>query len=129
MPWAAPRPCGEPGGCRERAEPGSSRCREHGRQYDRRRGTAQERGYDKVTWRPLRDAHLRDYPLCGGKRSDAYPSQASQCLREGVVTAGRDVHHIVPHKGDRELFLDPRNLETLCQRCHAAVVDEGDFGR
>jgi 5-methylcytosine-specific restriction protein A len=104
-------------------------CRTHARADDRRRGTAQERGYDKRTWRPLRDAHLSAFPLCGGKRADAYPSAASHCAREGIVTAGRDVHHIRAHKGDDALFLDVRNLETLCQRCHASVVNEGDFGR
>lgn len=26
--------------------------------------------------------------------------------------------HIVPHRGDKVLFFDPNNLQTLCKPCH-----------
>lgn len=127
MPMRPQRPCGEPG-CETLVDKG--RCIEHERTDDRRRGTAQERGYDS-RWRlRIRGPHLRRYPLCGEKRVDAYLSTASRCARENRVTAATDVHHILGHNGpDDPLFSDRRNLESLCHSCHSTVVNQGDFGR
>ena len=36
--------------------------------------------------------------------------------------------HIRPHKGDEALFFDPRNLQSLCKRCHdshKAMMERG----
>lgn len=125
MPTRPQRPCTEPG-CRTLVDKG--RCPEHERTNDRRRGTAQERGYT-YRWSLYATAFRRRYPLCGDKEPDAYPSDASQCAREGIVTLATVTHHIRAHKGDDALFRDPRNHESLCESCHNRVVDEGDFGR
>lgn len=128
MPSAPLRPCAaQP--CEALVSKGY--CPEHERAKDQRRGTAASRGYDYKTWRiGIRDPHIRRHPLCGGKRDDAYQSSASQCQREGIVTAATDVHHIRGHNGqDDPLFRDPRNLESLCHPCHSGVVSQGDFGR
>lgn len=36
----------------------------------------------------------------------------------GRVVAATVVDHITPHKGDIDLFLDSRNLQSLCKQHH-----------
>lgn len=120
MPMSAPRPCLTPG-CpalvRERA-----RCPEHERKRDRERGTAHDRGYD-ARWRKARLAWLMWHPLC------------AECQRHGRTTAARVVDHIVPHKGDQQLFWDQTNWQSLCDYtspydCHGRKsASDGGFGR
>lgn len=80
------------------------------------RGGAVERGYD-WRWRAYRARYLREHPLC------------VQCTEEGRVEAATVVDHIVPHKGDKEVFWSVSNHRALCKAHHDARVDEGDFGR
>ena len=68
--------------------------------YNERRGTAASRGYDH-RWRKLRLMVLRKEPLC------------RECGRGATV-----VDHVIPHRGDRALFNDPYNLQSLCKACH-----------
>lgn len=69
-------------------------------QHDQRRGSAASRGYDR-RWRKRRAAYLRQHPLC------------VLCARVANV-----VDHIMPHRGDRLLFDDESNWQSLCKRCH-----------
>ena len=69
------------------------------------RPNASTRGYDHK-WRTLRNAHLKANPLC------------VMCLSFGKVERATVVDHIVPHKGDDELRLDPSNLQSLCTWHH-----------
>ncbi|KUP91789.1 HNH endonuclease [Tritonibacter horizontis] len=79
--------------------------------------------YNKSAWRrQLRPQHLAREPLCRA------------CLRRGIINdgsltaAGEDqanarrrflvVDHVIPHRGDLGLFLDPANLQTLCPDDH-----------
>ena len=32
-----------------------------------------------------------------------------------------EVDHVVPHRGDRQLFWDANNLQSLCKPCHAGT--------
>jgi 5-methylcytosine-specific restriction protein A len=32
------------------------------------------------------------------------------------------VHHVEPHKGDRDLFFAVSNLQSLCSTCHDGIV-------
>jgi 5-methylcytosine-specific restriction enzyme A len=57
-------------------------------------------------WRRLRDAHRARSPFC------------VECAKAGQVVVGTQVDHIVPHRGDRVLLMDPRNLQTLCDTHH-----------
>lgn len=77
------------------------------------RGTAAERGYDH-RWRKARAAHLAEHPLC------------VECLKVGSVTAATDVDHIVPHRGDSELFWKEGNLQSLCGMCHKRKTARGE---
>ena len=69
------------------------------------RGSASERGYDK-RWERARKVFLAEHPMC------------ADCLRRGWYTPATVVDHIVPHKGDQDLFWDDRNWQPLCKACH-----------
>jgi len=106
---------------------------ERGRQavVDVARGSAQERGYDH-RWGVTSIAHRRLYPLCGMRAPDAYDDGwRGECHELGRVTPATVTDHIRPPKGDQALFWDPRNRQSLCDRCNTvkAIRFEGGFGR
>ena len=70
----------------------------------RQRATAGERGYD-ARWRTYRLGYLASNPFCvmGG---------------EGCTLVATVVDHITPHRGDRVLFWDVANHQSLCAHCH-----------
>ena len=78
---------------------------ERKRDHDRRRGTFQQRGYD-ARWSKARVAFLRQHPLC------------VMCARAGRPTPATIVDHVVPHRGDPQLFWDERNWQALCKHHH-----------
>ncbi len=109
------KPCCK-AGCRHFALPGKSMCQEH---YDAwmkiqqakrnahrdsiepYRQQSQERGYNN-RWRKARKQYLLEHPIC------------AMCGQPAT-----DVDHIVPHKGDMELFWDTENWQPLCHKCHS----------
>jgi 5-methylcytosine-specific restriction protein A len=67
--------------------------------YDRRRGTAAQRGYG-ARWQKRRGIFLRQHPLC------------AQCSAPAT-----DVDHITPKRqGGSD---DESNLQPLCATCHS----------
>lgn len=117
---AAPRPCTHPG-C-GRLVDGGGRCQQHKAQIqqeqDARRGSARQRGYTSA-WERARAAYLRQHPLC------RMHEQLGQCVPATVVD------HVVPHRGDRALFWDAANWQSLCRTCHdrKTATEDGGFGR
>lgn len=108
MPVMPPRPCNNPR-CRTMSTKGGY-CDDHQPvviPWKSSLGkTAKERGYG-TAWRKVRKVALkRDKHLC------------QECLRQGIVTSGTDVDHIVnkARGGTDELS----NLQTLCKPCHKA---------
>jgi 5-methylcytosine-specific restriction protein A len=71
------------------------------------RPSARQR-YDGKRWREARASYLRRHPLC------------VDCMNNLRTTAATDVDHIIPHKGDKTLFFDEDNLQSLCHPCHSA---------
>ncbi|RPH38338.1 HNH endonuclease [bacterium] len=114
MPLAPRRPCTWPG-CNELTY--YSRCPQHQKQerkeIDKRRGTAAQRGYDSK-WKVARDWYLANHPLC------------VKCKAIGAVRVATVVDHIVPHKGDMELFWDRDNWQALCKACHDSKTAKED---
>lgn len=99
----APRICGcgykiahgEPCPCqRARAKAKAAR-------LDERRGSASERGYG-TAWQKARAGFLRSHPSC------------AMCGAAASV-----VDHIVPHRGDQDLFWRHSNWQALCTPCHS----------
>ncbi len=84
-----------------------------GGSYDARRGNSAQRGYDRQ-WRKYRKRFLANNPLCVG------------CEEVGRVTAAKVVDHIIPHRGNRQLFHDPANHQALCTRCHNIKTARGE---
>nr|DAS04648.1 MAG TPA: HNH endonuclease [Caudoviricetes sp.] len=67
--------------------------------------------YKSRTWQKVRQfVWKRDNGLC------------QDCLRKGLITPGKEVHHIVEltedNIGDASISLGADNLITLCKSCH-----------
>ena len=61
--------------------------------------------YNSSKWKATRDRFRSAFPLC------------QACERQGRVTAGNLVDHVVEYKPGDDFF-DLKNLETLCTECH-----------
>lgn len=61
--------------------------------------------YNSRRWRKLTARQLREHPLCAA------------CERNGLTNEATLSHHIIPHRGDRQLFFYGE-LESLCVDCH-----------
>lgn len=79
--------------------------KQHKQQYEAKRESASARGYSSQ-WRKARIGYLAKHPLC------------CECTKRGLVVAGNVVDHIKPHLGDKGLFWDSDNWQTLCATCH-----------
>jgi len=88
------------------------------RQKDKQRPSASQRGYGS-RWRKARRSFLLRNPLC------------ARCAAKGIVRQATVVDHIVPHKGDPDLFWDEKNWQPLCEECHniKTATEDGGFGR
>ena len=62
-------------------------------------------GYGR-RWGKRRKHYLSENPLC------------VMCQEIGRIESATVVDHIVPHKGDYELFWDKDNYQSLCKTCH-----------
>lgn len=47
----------------------------------------------------------------------------------GYATEATVIDHIVPHKGDPELFFDPDNLQSLCKSHHDSTKQREELGQ
>ncbi|WP_336800814.1 HNH endonuclease [Kaistia sp. MMO-174] len=81
---------------------------EQSRQYDRRRGSARERGYN-VRWEKARRTFLARAPLCLG------------CEAVGRVEPAIIVDHVIPHGGDSDRFWDTAMWQGCCKWHHDVV--------
>lgn len=104
--------------------PANERCprctAERKHRADERRGTAQQRGYD-AAWRNA----VRLWRAADPERNLCVECRKNGALRHGAIT-----DHIVPHKGDRELFWSTANWQALCVHHHAVKTarEDGGFG-
>ena len=74
--------------------------------------SAAARGYD-ARWQRARKIFLSRYPLC------------AECQKNGILTPATVVDHIIPHRGDRNLFWDENNWQPLCKSCHDRKTGKG----
>lgn len=100
-------------GCMALTNNKSGYCEEHRSDRDRFRKSSRERGYDS-RWAKYSKWFLVHNPIC------------AICSRAATV-----VDHIIPHKGNYELFWDPKNHQPLCKHCHdvKTATEDGGFGR
>lgn len=120
MPNLFLKPCQYPG-CREYATRGSCYCEAHAKQYEntknRHRISKCKQGYGR-RWEKAREAFLIENPLC------------VECQKHGRYTPATEVDHIIPHRGDQNLFWDRKNWQSLCHSCHSkkTAKEDGGFG-
>ena len=78
--------------------------------YKRKNST--QRGYDHK-WEKISRAFRLANPAC------------NECgeIRE---MSRMVVDHVVPHRGDRKIFWEPSNWQTLCQTCHNKKTARGE---
>ena len=110
MPRSAKKPCRQtmcpalvdkPGYC-EKHKKNSKAAK---KAFDETRGTAAQRGYG-YRWQKARKAFLSCNQLC------------KVCESNNNVTVATVVDHIIPHKGDMNLFWKQSNWQPLCKPCH-----------
>lgn len=65
--------------------------------------------YSTTRWKNMRARQLRLRPLC------------VYCSQQGHVTPATVADHVIPHRGNPELFYDARNLQSLCASCHSGT--------
>ena len=112
MPYKPRRPCRYPG-CPDFAVQGQVFCSIHMEwSSDRQRGGASARGYD-ARWKKARAIFLKQHPLC------------AFCQAEGKLVPATVVDHIIPHRGNQQLFWDQTNWESLCKTCHDKKTGSG----
>lgn len=99
-------------------------CHEHSRQKEQRRGSQRERGYTRA-WEIRAKLFKQQYPLCGMRPNGQAPVM-SCCHEQGLHTLAYQVDHVVPHRGNQELFWDELgNWQSLCASCGSAKTAEG----
>lgn len=74
------------------------------KEYDRKRGRRQARGYDS-RYEKSRDIFLRNNPLC------------DDCLSRGIISPSEVYHHIDGNAHNRS----PDNAKALCRDCHERI--------
>lgn len=67
--------------------------------------TSAQRGYD-YRWQKARERFLYENPVC------------VMCEARGMTVQASVVDHRVPHRGDKTLFWDESNWQSLCKPCH-----------
>jgi hypothetical protein len=72
---------------------------------DPHRDPERQRLYDR-TWQARRRAYMAQHPWC------------EDCAEWGLFEPAQEVHHVIPHKGNREIFVSSP-LRALCKICHS----------
>lgn len=107
MAKKALRPCRHPG-CPELTRDGW--CDKHqptARASRKRESAAYHSWYGKAIWvKDLRPAQLLREPWC------------RVCAAQGVRTPAVVVDHVIPFRGDWDLFISPANHQSLCKYHH-----------
>lgn len=104
MPRRPAIPC-KHSGCANLVPYGLHFCEEHANLHLHDVKGTKEKGYDS-RWRNARARFLKKHPLC------------VKCFEQGKLEKATVVDHIVPHRGNQELFWDENNWQPLCKTCH-----------
>lgn len=107
MPRRPNKPCAHPG-CARLVPPGVMYCENHAplhRVKEDPDRSSSARGYDS-RWKKARAAYLEAHPLC------------VECEKEGRYIKATVVDHIIPHRGNKRLFWDSDNWQSLCKHHH-----------
>ena len=115
-------------GCDEISEPGHTYCKTHLVESQKKHrewlenhnkkkpfeNAVRTNNYNNSEWRRLRREVLE---------RDGY-----RCCQCGAISEEcgypLEIHHIIPPKGNKELFYDINNCVTLCKWCHARITQQ-----
>ena len=75
-----------------------------------------KRLYNSKAWKKKRLDQLYKEPLC------------RYCLARGVTKAASVADHIIPHRGNLELFYHGA-LQSLCPVCHSSAKAQEEHGK
>ena len=112
MPHIPCHPCRYPG-CPELVTYGTKYCPKHISRPTEESRSSSALGYGK-RWQKARKLFLEAHPLC------------VKCLQEGIYMKATDVDHIIPHRGDPDLFWDQTNWQPLCHSHHSRKTRNED---
>ena len=129
MPSSLLRPCATPGCPTLTAQ---ARCQEHTREYEARRGTPLERGYN-AAWRDFRRRfkdtliHHGIAPVCGAALTGGPLMADSRCKAAGLLNdRALHLHHdppLQPHeRKDTAVICNSLRVGFLCRSCHARAT-------
>lgn len=119
LPKAPLKPCAMPR-CPRLVDHGRRYCDAHTKAHRKQANDARpdyRKWYGHAPWKRARRAFLVEFPLC------------VRCEAKRRITPATEVDHIKPHKGDRELFWDRTNWQSLCKECHSAKTMSEVTGR
>jgi 5-methylcytosine-specific restriction protein A len=90
-----------------------------GGERERSRPTAHQRGYT-YRWQKAAKAYLQQHPFA----VDVFNHHNGRVFRAEVVD------HIIPHRGNHELFWSPSNWQGLTREDHnrKTAMEDGGFG-
>jgi 5-methylcytosine-specific restriction protein A len=77
------------------------------------RPSAAKRGYGR-RWQVSSKAYLAKHTEC------------VECRRQGLLSVSEVVDHIVPHRGDMQIFWLRSNWQALCKACHDRKTARGE---
>ena len=80
--------------------------------HEQRRQNSHQRGYTRH-WAKRRRVYLAEHSLCVA------------CQSEGYTVPATVVDHIIPHRGNQELFDNEDNWQALCKTCHDLKTARG----
>jgi 5-methylcytosine-specific restriction enzyme A len=69
--------------------------------------SARMHGLYDYQWAQASKRWLAEHPLC------------AEHLRQGKVHPAECVDHVIPHRGNRKLFWDRKNWQSLCISCNS----------
>ena len=84
----------------------------HGPPSESRSQQAIRKLFNSTAWKRTSEMELINEPLCAA------------CLKEDKVTAATCRDHIIPHRGDYELFWNGKR-QSLCESCHSKKTASG----
>ena len=117
MPTRPKKPCSYPR-CPELVAKGAY-CEKHKKnRYERTSQGKEAQKLYNYRWKKSRANYLKSYPIC------------RSCEEKGLSEPATLIDHIIPHKGNYDLFWDMDNWQPLCKRCHdiKTALEDGGWG-
>ncbi|MEH6347775.1 MAG: HNH endonuclease [Bermanella sp.] len=113
------KPCNHPG-CGKLIEPTVTHCVKHKQIVNKQREVGRKNSYQRGytgQWRKARLGFLAKHPLC------------NRCIDDNITEEATVVDHIIPHRGNNDVFWDRLNWQPLCKRCHdrKTATEDGGF--